>query len=55
MDLLIQELQELANLLLINLVWLEDQAKKEADIKEREQGMKQSIKTAGDYGKVEIS
>lgn len=36
-------------------LWLEDQAQKEAEIKEKEQGMKQSIRSAGDYGKVEIT
>lgn len=35
--------------------WLGDQAKKEQEIKEKEATMKQDMKKAGDYGKVEIS
>lgn len=36
-------------------LYLEDQARKEQDIKEKEAAMKQTIRSAGDYGKVEIS
>jgi hypothetical protein len=35
--------------------WLEDQHKKEQDLQDREAEMKQSVKKAGDYGKVEVS
>jgi len=35
--------------------WLDDQIKKEQDLKEREQDMKRSVKQVGDYGKVDVS
>ncbi len=36
-------------------LWLEDQAAKERDLKEREADMRRNVKSVGDYGRVEIS
>ncbi len=36
-------------------LWLDDQADKERDLKEREAEMKRNVRSIGDYGKVDIS